>query len=102
MSTRTILTIHIDLRWGSFFQRLRLLPFLLSLPIKGRHDLSREYTEWCIMKLCDNNLHKFLYILDHYILWSFYCLIAVLFGRVQGFRWERPNDFRVTGIKIDL
>ena len=102
MSTRTLLTIHIDLGWCSFPRRLSLIPFLLSMPIRERRALSREYGEWCATKLCDNNLHKFLYILDHYILWAFYCLVAILFGQVKGFSWERPYDFDITGIKITL
>lgn len=102
MTERWVTTIFIDLRGVPFYKRVAHLPFLFKQPIITRHILSREYSEWCALGLCGNNFHKFLYLLDHYILWSFYCLTAVFFGEARGFSWRRPYDFEVTGIKIDL
>ncbi len=98
-----VTTIVINLPYMSFIQRLKFLPFLLKQSIVQRPALRREFAEWNALKICDTRWHSFLYVLDHYILWGFYCLLAVLKGSARGFRWELPyRSCKIEGIHITL
>jgi len=102
MNYRTVLTISISLEHLSYQRRIMVLPSLLSYPIHHRKELMKEYTEWCVLKLLNSNTHKMLYILDHFVLWYFYCLVSVFKGKASGHQWECHYDFELTGMRMDI
>lgn len=93
----------ISINWNMpFKRRLKLFPRLLLSTYYARRELKIEYAEWQRLGVFQNRWHKLLYILDHFVIWWAYCIIALLRGEAKGFKWERQEDYLVWGVKIDL
>lgn len=101
MDKQYITTVCLNWRGLSFRYRLRLFLWAFTQTYRLRGLLKKEYAEWSILGVFRNRRQKIAYILDHYILWGFYCVVALIFGSAHGFQWSIPDrGCEIHGIRI--
>lgn len=79
---------YIDLEGISIEQRVRLIRKLFFLPYKHVRELRAEFKDWKYADVLDTKRKQMLYILDHFIFWSYNVLFAVLTGKHEGISWK--------------
>jgi len=58
-------------------------PYKYILPLKA------EFSLWKSDDIFEKPMHKVYYILDHFILFPYYCVKAIVVGSVSKKRWEK-------------
>ena len=101
MGKQYITTIAINLSGIPLKSRLRNFVWLFYQPYKLREELRKEYADWSASGVFRTRWQGLAYLLDHYVLWGGYCLVAVIHSSVHGFRWSIPDrGCKIYGIKV--
>jgi len=102
MEKQCVTTISINWNGLPIKARLKNSIWLLNQPYKLREELRKEYVDWSALGVFRNRWQSLAYLLDHYLLWGGYCLIAVIRSSAHGFRWSIPDrGCRIYGIEVN-
>ena len=104
-----VTTIVISLAGGNLLDRIRYALWFFPEPWFKFGNLNREYKVWNASGILDSFYHRFRYIVDHFLLWYFYCLIAAVRGQAEGASWQvddiafekltAPGQFFTTSVR---
>lgn len=101
MDKQSITTIAINWKGLCLKCRLRYFIWLCKSPYKMRKEIGKEYAEWSALGVFQNRWQRIAYLLDHFVLWGIYCLMALICSSARGFRWSIPDrGCKIYGIDI--
>lgn len=60
----------------------------ILLPYEYVSELKTEFASWKVNNIFEKPVHKVYFILDHFILWPYYCIKAIFVGVVSKKRWR--------------
>lgn len=87
-----VYTVRIDFEGVPDYEtRAKYAVKAILLPYKFISVLKTEFASWKANNTFEKPIHKVYYILDHFILFPYYCIKAIFVGVVSKKRWKMSS-----------